>query len=51
MLGRDRQMEALQLHNDQLKEAVDSLEHELAQRMSDQASRMHLILLCNTHLV
>ncbi|KAK3738058.1 hypothetical protein QZH41_012933 [Actinostola sp. cb2023] len=36
VLGHDRQLEALQLRNDQLNEAVRSLEDELSRRMNDQ---------------
>ncbi|XP_048578634.1 centrosomal protein of 290 kDa isoform X2 [Nematostella vectensis] len=37
-LGHDRQMEALQLRNDQLQDAVQSLENELSQRVTEQRS-------------
>ena len=51
MLGRDRQMEALQLNNEQLKGAVDSLERELAQRMTDQVSIMTQYYVFNSSII
>lgn len=44
VLGHDKQLEALQLRNDQLNEAVKSLEEELSRRMNDQVTLLYCLL-------